>query len=432
MIDSALLRSEPAAVAANLARRGYTLPVDALAKIEATRRRCQSEAEQLRADRNEKSRAIGELKKQKKDADAQQLMREVDGIKKRIKALEADLETAQQQYEAIALDIPNLLHASVPDGADDAANAQVRRWGDPPQWAWTAQTHDDLGEQLQLVDFALAVRLAGARFVTLRGDIARLHRALAQFMLAVHANEHGYEEVYLPYLANTKTLTGTGQLPKFKDDLFQMQDGDLHLIPTAEVVATNIVQDRIVAADELPMKFVCHSPCFRREAGSYGRDTRGMLRQHQFDKVELVIITTPGNSYDALESLTQNAETILQRLELPYRVVSLCSGDIGFAAAKTYDLEVWLPGQSAYREISSCSNCEAFQARRMRARYRAGGGKPDYLHTLNGSGVAVGRALIAVMENYQNQDGSITIPEALRPYMDGKTTIAAPAASAKP
>lgn len=425
MIDPALLRNDIDKVASNLARRGYALDADAIAALEAKRKAIQSEAEQLRAERNEKSRAIGELKKRGADDDAAAQMQAVEGIKSKIKTLEDELESVNAQSEALALDMPNLLHESVPDGKDESANSEQRKFGTPREFTFPAQTHDDLGEQLQQINFVQAVQLAMARFVVLSGGIARLHRALAQFMLNTHIAEHGYKEVYLPYLANAKTLTGTGQLPKFKEDLFRTSDEELYLIPTAEVVATNLVQERIVAGDELPMKFVCHSPCFRREAGSYGRDTRGMLRQHQFDKVELVQITAVQDSYDALESLTQNAETILQRLELPYRVVSLCSGDIGFAAAKTYDIEVWLPGQNTYREISSCSNCESFQARRMKARYRTADGKTEHLHTLNGSGVAVGRALIAVMENYQNQDGSITIPEALRPLMGGESKISA-------
>ncbi|MCH9757842.1 MAG: serine--tRNA ligase [Proteobacteria bacterium] len=423
MIAPHLLRNDLAAVCANLQRRGYSLDTATISALEKRRKEVQSECEKLRAQRNEKSRTIGIAKQNKEDASA--MIAEVETINTRLTSADSDLEKIQSEFNALLLEIPNLLHDSVPDGKDESSNVEARRWSEPPQFDFTAQDHVALGEQLQLIDFPLAVKLTSARFVAMHGQIAQLHRALGQFMLNLHISQHGYREVYLPFMANTATLTGTGQLPKFEEDLFYAERDGLYLIPTAEVVVTNIVRDSIVAAEELPLKFVCHTPCFRREAGSYGRDTRGMLRQHQFEKVELVHISAPEDSYTALEELTANAEAVLQALKLPYRTVALCSGDIGFAAAKTYDIEVWLPGQDAYREISSCSNCEDFQARRMQGRMRRSGAKPEYLHTLNGSGIAVGRALIAVMENYQQADGSIVIPEVLRPYMNGAEAIRA-------
>lgn len=423
MIAPHLLRNDLAAVCANLKRRGYSLDTATISALEKRRKEVQSECEKLRAQRNEKSRTIGIAKQNKEDASA--MIAEVEAINTRLTSADSDLEEIQSEFNALLLEIPNLLHDSVPDGKDESSNVEARRWSEPPQFDFTAQDHVALGEQLQLIDFPLAVKLTSARFVAMHGQIAQLHRALGQFMLNLHISQHGYREVYLPFMANTATLTGTGQLPKFEEDLFYAERDGLYLIPTAEVVVTNIVRDSIVAAEELPLKFVCHTPCFRREAGSYGRDTRGMLRQHQFEKVELVHISAPEDSYTALEELTANAEAVLQALKLPYRTVALCSGDIGFAAAKTYDIEVWLPGQDAYREISSCSNCEDFQARRMQGRMRRSGAKPEYLHTLNGSGIAVGRALIAVMENYQQADGSIVIPEVLRPYMNGAEVIRA-------
>ncbi len=423
MIAPHLLRNDLAAVCANLQRRGYSLDTATISALEKRRKEVQSECEKLRAQRNEKSRSIGIAKQNKEDASA--MIAEVEAINTRLTSADSDLEEIQSEFNALLLEIPNLLHDSVPDGKDESSNVEVRRWSEPPQFDFTVQDHVALGEQLQLIDFPLAVKLTSARFVAMHGQIAQLHRALGQFMLNLHISQHGYREVYLPFMANTATLTGTGQLPKFEEDLFYAERDGLYLIPTAEVVVTNIVRDSIVAAEELPLKFVCHTPCFRREAGSYGRDTRGMLRQHQFEKVELVHISAPEDSYTALEELTANAEAVLQALKLPYRTVALCSGDIGFAAAKTYDIEVWLPGQDAYREISSCSNCEDFQARRMQGRMRRSGAKPEYLHTLNGSGIAVGRALIAVMENYQQADGSIVIPEVLRPYMNGAEVIRA-------
>lgn len=426
MIDPHLLRSDLSAVSANLRRRGAAIDEAALAALEQRRKALQGESEQLRAQRNEKSRTVGAAKKAGQEADA--LIAEVEKIKARLQEVEQQLEEAQSEFSQIVLEIPNLLHDSVPDGKDEGSNAEVRRWGEPLQFGFAAQDHVALGEGLEMMDFALGAKLASARFAAMHGALARLHRALAQFMLDLHSQTHGYREIYMPFMANSATLTGTGQLPKFEEDLFFIERDNLYLIPTAEVVVTNVVQDKIVDADELPMKFVCHTPCFRREAGSYGRDTRGMLRQHQFEKVELVHLSRPEDSYAALEDLTGNAEAVLQALGLPYRTVALCSGDTGFAAAKTYDIEVWLPGQDAYREISSCSNCEAFQARRMRARMRRGAqGRPEYLHTLNGSGIAVGRALIAVMENYQQADGSVAVPDALRPYMNGADCIRASA-----
>lgn len=444
MISPQLLRNQLDAVCANLKRRGYILDTVKLQALEERRRELQGDSEQKRAQRNDKSSTIGELqqilmdtkhgieKREKWERESghsatpefkERLVKEVAKIKEELQEREKELAEVQEQIQTILYDIPNLLHDSVPDGQDDSDNAEVRRWQSPPDFGFEPLDHVALGEGLQLMDFTLAARLASARFVTMQGALARLHRALAQFMLDLHINRHGYREVYMPFLANPTTLTGTGQLPKFEEDLFRAERDGLYLIPTAEVVVTNIVQGEIVAADELPMKFVCHTPCFRREAGSYGRDTRGMLRQHQFEKVELVHITAPEESYPALEELTANAEAVLQALELPYRTVALCSGDIGFAAAKTYDIEVWMPGQNTYREISSCSNCEDFQARRMQARFRRRSGKPELLHTLNGSGIAVGRAMIAVMENYQQADGSIIIPPVLRSYMGGAERI---------
>jgi seryl-tRNA synthetase len=345
----------------------------------------------------------------------------VEAVGDRLKKAEAEFAEVQAKLAAIHLSLPNLLHESVPDGVDENANEEVRRWGEPPAFDFEPADHVALGERFGMMDFEAASKLAGARFLVLRGALARLHRALAQFMLDLHTGEHGYDEVYVPYLVNAETLTGTGQLPKFADDLFALAgESGYFLIPTAEVPLANLARQDIIEAEALPRRYTAHTPCFRAEAGAYGKDTRGMIRQHQFDKVELVQLVRPQDSYAALEELTGHAEKVLQALELPYRVMSLSSGDIGFAAAKTYDLEVWLPGQNRYREISSCSNCEAFQARRMQARWRnPKTGKPELLHTLNGSGVAIGRALIAVMENYQQEDGTVNVPEVLRPYMGG-------------
>ena len=425
MLDSKALRSDPEGVAANLARRGFVLDVDAFRALEERRRHWQIEADRLRAARNAGAKAVGMAKAKGED---------VAPLLKQAEALTAELATAETSLAAVAaesdqwlLGLPNLLHADVPDGRDEDANVELRRWGTPRSFDFTPRDHVDVGTALGGLDFEAAGRISGSRFAVMRGGLARLHRALAQLMLDIHTGEHGYTECYVPYLVSPAALTGTGQLPKFETDLFMMRgERELYLIPTAEVPVTNLVRDQIVAATDLPMRYVAHTPCFRSEAGAAGKDTRGMIRQHQFDKVELVQIVKPSESYAALEQLTSHAEAVLQRLELPYRVLALCAGDIGFGSARTYDLEVWLPGQGKYREISSCSNCEAFQARRMQARWRnPETGKPEPLHTLNGSGVAVGRALVAVLENYQNADGSVTVPAALRPYMGGLETIRA-------
>jgi seryl-tRNA synthetase len=418
MLDPQVLRNDLDSVAARLAARPYTLDKARFQAIEQQRKTVQSRTQELQAARNQFAKRIGAAKA--KGEDAQALMAESARANDELAELEKRLETIQAELQSFLLDVPNVPHASVPVGSLPERNVEVRRVGTPRQFSFEVKDHVALGEGLHLLDFEVAVKIAGARFAVMKGALARLHRAIAQFMLDVHTEEHGYTEVYVPYLVNAASMRGTGQLPKFEQDLFAVPRGDegkFYLIPTAEVPVTNLVRDEIVPLEKLPLKFVCHSPCFRSEAGSYGKDTRGMIRQHQFDKVELVQICHPQNSYESLEQLTGHAETILKRLELPYRVVTLCTGDMGFSAAKTYDIEVWLPGQSAYREISSCSNFEAFQARRMQARFRNEKGKPELAHTLNGSGLAVGRTLIAVMENYQQADGSIAVPEALRPYM---------------
>jgi seryl-tRNA synthetase len=423
VIDPKLLRTEPESVRAGLARRGYVLDVAALASLEERRKGAQITADRLRAERNARSKAIGRAKAQGEDVTP--LLAEVESLGSRLAAAEAELAAAQDALDRLALDMPNLLHASVPEGRDESANVEQRRVGAPRKLDFAPRDHAALGEQAGGIDFEAAGRISGARFAVLGGAYARLHRALAQFMLDLHTREHGYRELYVPYLVSRQTLTGTGNLPKFEADLFAVQGANpLFLIPTAEVPVTNLVGERILAAQELPLRFVAHTPCFRSEAGSYGKDTRGLIRQHQFDKVELVQIVRPEDSYAALEALTSHAARVLQLLELPYRVMALCAGDVGFASAKTYDLEVWLPGQGRYREISSCSNCESFQARRMQARWRnPATGKPELVHTLNGSGVAVGRALVAVLENYQQADGSVAVPAALRPYMGGLELI---------
>jgi seryl-tRNA synthetase len=423
MLDPRTLRQDLDAVVANLARRGFVLDRQRYLDLEASRKELQVQVETLRQRRNERSKAIGRAKTAGQDVEA--LKREVAELGESLAADEARLEAVAAELDAFLAGLPNLLHASVPDGADATANVEVRRWGAPPQFDFAPRDHVALGEGLGMMDFDAAAKLAGSRFVVLRGALARLQRALIQLMLDAHTREHGYSETYVPYLVNDRTLFGTGQLPKFAADLFALEgEPRLRLIPTAEVSLTNLVRERIVEPDELPMRLTAHTPCFRSEAGSYGQDTRGMIRQHQFEKVELVLIVRPEESYRALEELVGHAEAILKRLGLAYRVITLCSGDTGFGAAKTYDLEVWLPGQGRYREISSCSNCEAFQARRMQARWRnPDTGKPEGVHTLNGSGLAVGRALIAVLENYQQADGSVRIPEALRPYMGGETLI---------
>jgi len=430
MLDINLFRNDLPRVVAGLAQRGVTLDVARFESLEAERKRIQTRTQDLQSQRNALSKAIGAAKGRGEDAAAP--LAEVAGIGDEITRLEASLASVQAELRAFLLDLPNLTHASTPVGKSGDDNVEVRRWGTPRTFDFPVRDHVDLGEGLGLLDFATAAKLSGARFSFLRGDLARLHRALAQFMLDVHTREHGYTECYTPYVVNAETLVGTTQLPKFEADMFAVKKGgaegggeSLYLISTSEITLTNSVRDEILPAASLPLKLTAHTPCFRSEAGSYGKDTRGMIRQHQFDKVELVHVVAPDASYDALETLTGHAEVILQRLELPYRVMALCTGDMGFSSAKTYDIEVWLPGQSAYREISSCSNFEAFQARRMQARYRGEKGKPELVHTLNGSALAVGRTLVAVMENYQNADGSITVPAALRPYMGGAEKISA-------
>jgi seryl-tRNA synthetase len=423
MLDVQLLRSDVQAVAKRLADRGYAFPLGEFEKLEAGRKAVQTETQELQAKRNQLSKQVGQLKA--KGEDASVLMAQVNAQADRLKALEQELEAVQARLNDFLLVVPNVPHASVPAGKSAADNPEVRRVGAPRAFDFAVKDHVDVGEQLGVLDFGTASKLSGARFSVLRGEGARLHRAIAQFMLDLHTREHGYTEVYVPYMVTGECANGVSSLAKFKDDLFKIDGRDLYLIPTAEYPVTNFVRDEIVALEKLPLKFVCHTPCFRSEAGSYGKDTRGMIRQHQFDKVELVQIAHPQKSYELLEQLTAHAEAVLRKLELPYRVVTLCTGDVGFSAAKTYDIEVWLPGQQAYREISSCSNFEAFQARRMQARFRNEKGKTEFVHTLNGSGLAVGRTLVAVLENYQNADGSVTVPAALRPYMGGATAIKA-------
>ncbi len=429
MIDPKLLRTDLQAVARNLARRGFVLDVAALQALEEERKRWQIEADRLRAERNSNAKAVGIAKGRGEEVAA--LIARGESLTGELARVDQSLDQVQAHLERWQLGLPNLLHESVPDGADESANVEVRRWGEPRQFAFQPRDHVSLGERLGGLDFEAAARISGARFVVMRGEVARLHRALAQFMLDLHTQQHGYTEVYAPYLVQSAALTGTGQLPKFEQDLFAVRgEQALYLIPTAEVPVTNLVREQIVPAEKLPLKYACHSPCFRSEAGAAGKDTRGMIRSHQFDKVELVHVVRPSDSHEALEELTANAEQVLQRLELPHRTVALCAGDIGFASAKTYDIEVWLPTQNRYREISSCSNCEAFQARRMQARWRnPQTGKPEPVHTLNGSGLAVGRTLIAVLENYQEEDGSVRIPGALRPYLRGLEKLALRAGS---
>jgi len=422
VLDSKLLRTDTAGVARNLARRGFVLDLAAFAALEERRKQVQIEADRLRAERNATAKAVGMAKGKGEDASA--LLKRGEELTGLLGSAESALNAVQAEADAWVLGLPNLLDASVPEGRDESANLEVRRHGTPRSFVFTPLDHADLGQRLGL-DFEAAARISGARFAVLRGGLARLHRALAQFMLDLHTSEHGYQEIYAPYLVSAAALEGTGQLPKFEQDLFALKgERELYLIPTAEVPVTNLVREQILTAEQLPLRFVAHTPCFRSEAGAAGKDTRGLIRQHQFDKVELVHIVTPADSYAALEQLTSHAEEVLKRLELPYRVLALCSGDIGFGSAKTYDLEVWLPGQGKYREISSCSNCEAFQARRMQARWRnPETGKPEPVHTLNGSGIAVGRAMVAILENYQNADGSVTVPTALRPYMGGQERL---------
>jgi seryl-tRNA synthetase len=418
VIDPKLLRSAPQDVAANLARRGFRLDVHALAALEERRKTAQIEADRLRAERNATAKKVGMAKG--KGEDVTPLLAQGEKLAQDLVAAEDTINAVQSELDELQLNLPNLLQESVPDGTDESANVEMRRWGTPRAFDFKPRDHVELGAALANgMDFEAASRIAGARFVVLRHQVARLHRALAQFMLDLHTREHGYTEVYVPYMASTDCFRGTGQLPKFENDQFAIRgEQGLYLIPTAEVPVTNLVREQILEADALPLKLVAHTPCFRAEAGSAGKDTRGMIRQHQFDKVEIVQIVEPDKSRAAHEELTAHAEAVLQKLELPYRVVALCGGDIGFSSSKTYDLEVWLPGQQCYREISSCSNFETFQARRMQARWRnPATGKPEPVHTLNGSGVAVGRALVAVLENFQHQDGSITVPAVLRPYM---------------
>ena len=430
MLDPALLRANPAQLAERLrATRGIELPVERIEQLEAERKRIQVRTQELQNLRNTRSKAIGQAKAKGEDVSA--LMAEVAGFGDELKASEVELERIRGELESIALGIPNLPHESVPLGADEAHNVEQHRWGTPRSFDFTVKDHVELGARNGWLDGDIAAKLSGARFTVLRGQLARLHRALAQFMLDLHTGGHGYEETNVPLLVNADSMRGTGQLPKFEEDLFAttVGEGDAahrrYLIPTSEVPLTNIARDEILDDARLPLRMTAHSMCFRAEAGSHGRDTRGMIRQHQFEKVELVSIARPDESYDEHERMTRCAEVVLEQLGLPYRRVLLCTGDMGFGATKTYDLEVWLPSQEAYREISSCSNCEAFQARRMQARWRnPATGKPELVHTLNGSGVAVGRALIAVMENYQQADGSIVVPEVLRPYMGGAERIA--------
>ncbi|AST32809.2 serine--tRNA ligase [Ralstonia solanacearum] len=434
MLDIQLLRKDIDAVAARLNDRGYELDVAGFAALEAERKAIQTRTEELQARRNSLSKQIGMLKGKGEDASA--VMAEVSGIGDELKASAAQLDVVQTRLQDLLLSMPNVPHESVPAGKDETQNVEVRREGTPRAFDFPVKDHVDLGAGLGL-DFDVAAKLSGSRFAVLKGPVARLHRALAQFMLDTHTQEHGYTETYVPYIVNAASMRGTGQLPKFEEDLFrvprkmgQAAEGEagehvenFYLIPTAEVPLTNLVRDEIVSGDALPMKFAAHSPCFRSEAGSYGKDTRGMIRQHQFDKVEMVQIVHPDTSFEALDTMTHHAENILRKLELPFRTVVLCTGDMGFGSTKTYDIEVWIPAQNTYREISSCSNMGDFQARRMQARFRNAQGKPELLHTLNGSGLAVGRTLVAVLENYQNADGSVTVPAALRPYLGGQDVL---------
>ena len=419
MLDPKLIRSDLNGVAEQLKKRNFVLDVAALENLESKRKACQVETESLQNERNTKSKSIGKAKAAGEDI--QPLLDEVSGLGEKLDAAKTDLADVQQQIDAIIMGIPNLLHDSVPVGKNEDDNVEIRRWGEPRSFDFDVKDHVDLGAVNSWLDFETASKLTGSRFVVMHGQMAKLHRALTQFMLDVHTTEHGYTEVYVPYIVNSDSLRGTGQLPKFEEDLFCVdKETGYYLIPTAEVPVTNIARDEILDASQIPMKMTSHTPCFRSEAGSYGKDTRGMIRQHQFDKVEMVQLVSADKAWDALEELTSHAEAILQKLELPYRTVTLCSGDVGFSAAKTYDLEVWLPGQQAFREISSCSCFGDFQARRMQARWRnPETGKPEILNTVNGSGLAVGRTLVAVLENYQQADGSILVPEVLKPYMGG-------------
>jgi seryl-tRNA synthetase len=423
MLDPNLLRTDPDAAARALAPRGYEFDVTAWRELDARRKELQVQVQELQSQKNQSAKSIGQAKA--RGEDIQPLLDEVKNLGTQLGQSEAEFIKVRDRQQAWLMEMPNLALPEVPVGADENENVEIRKWGEPPDFDFDPQGHVELGEGSGMIDFPSAAKIAGSRFVVLRANLSRMHRALAQFMLDVHTQEHGYTELYLPYLVNAETMTGTGQLPKFEDDAFATTDDPpRYLIPTAEVPMTNMMADEIVDAADLPLKFTSQTPCFRREAGSYGRDTRGIIRQHQFEKVELVQIASPATSSDALDELTGHAESILQRLEIPYRVVILCTGDMGFSAAKTHDIEAWLPGQGAYREISSCSVCTDFQARRMKTRWRdPETGKPELVHTLNGSGLAVGRTLIAVMENYQQQDGSIRVPEVLQRYMGGLETI---------
>ena len=422
MLDPKLLRSQLDVVASRLQCRHVELDTAKLQAFEESRRTLQSETEQLQAERNAGAKKIGQAKKSGEDVAP--IMARMQQVNERLETVKVELESLQNDISVFAMAIPNLPHESVPAGKGEEDNVEIHRWGTIRQFDFEPKDHADLGEALGLLDFATATKITGSRFSVIKGGLARLQRALTQFMLNLHSCEHGYQEVYVPYLVNADSLKGTGQLPKFEEDLFKLQgEKAFYLIPTAEVPVTNIARDEIIAAEQLPVKYVAHTPCFRSEAGSYGKDTRGLIRQHQFEKVELVQLVRPENSYQALEELTRHAETVLELLGLPYRKMLLCGGDMGFSATKTYDLEVWLPAQNKYREISSCSNFEAFQARRMQARYRDKDSKPELLHTLNGSGLAVGRTLVAILENYQQADGSIVVPEVLKPYMGGLMVI---------
>lgn len=425
MLDPKLIRTQLDKTAAQLKRRGFILDTARLKQLESDRKAVQMRTEELQAERNSHSKLIGKAKATGEDI--QPLLDQVAGLGEQLDAAKQTLDVVQEQLNVLFMEIPNIPDASVPDGDDESSNLEVRRWGKPTRFDFEVKDHIDLGEAVGGTDFDAAVKLSGSRFVVMRGPLARLQRALTQYMLDTHTGEHGYQECYVPYLVNADSLRGTGQLPKFEEDLFVTRGDDpYYLIPTAEVPLTNLVRSEILEVAQLPLKMTAHTPCFRSEAGSYGKDTRGLIRQHQFEKVEMVQIVRPEDAMQTLEALTGHAETILQRLELPYRVVSLCTGDLGFSATKTYDLEVWLPGQDTYREISSCSNFADFQARRLQARYRgAGGGKPQLVHTVNGSGLAVGRTLVAVMENYQQEDGSIKVPDVLQPYMGGCEQITA-------
>ena len=423
MLDPKLLRSEFDVVAQLLSRRGLSLDKQQFFELEAKRKSLQVQTEELQGQRNTNSKLIGQAKS--KGEDANEILAAMEKINQDLKSSEIQLDNVQQELQSWMLELPNLPDESVPDGNNEADNLEVRKWGEVPHFDFDVKDHVDVGEHLSGLDFETAAKLTGSRFVTMQGDIAKLHRALIQFMLDIHVSEHGYQEVYVPYIVNAQSLTGTGQLPKFEEDLFKLNtESEYYLIPTAEVPVTNIWRNRIAKEEELPIKYICHTPCFRSEAGSYGKDTRGMIRQHQFEKVEMVQLVKPEASWRMLEELTGHAENILQKLNLPYRVVTLCTGDLGFSSAKTYDIEVWLPAQNTYREISSCSNFLDFQARRLKARWKnSATNKTEFLHTLNGSGLAVGRTLVAILENYQDKNGNVIIPEALKPYLNGLEII---------